>query len=95
MRSFDPRSWLGKESESVSRLSARTPFNGRFAEVEFLDHERSRFVEIFDRCAGPIACGASAGVAFAAQRDPFSSAQYVANTDRLLGIRWIDGATLV
>ena len=86
MRSFDPRSWLGKESESVSRLSARTPFNGRFAEVEFLDHERSRFVEIFDRCAGPIACGAG---------DPFSSAQYVANTDRLLGIRWIDGATLV
>ena len=49
----------------------------------------------FYRCAGPIRCRTGASFAIAAQRNPFFSSQYVADTDRFLGVGWIDGATLI
>ena len=82
-------------SESVSWLGPRAPFNGRVVEAECLNHKRSRLVEVLYRCAGPISCRASGGFAFAAQRNPFFGSQYVADTDRFLGVRWIDSATLI
>ena len=72
--------------EPVSWLSARAPFNGRLIEAECLNHKRGRFVEVLYRCAGPISCRASGSVAIAAQCNPFSTSQYVADTDRFLGI---------
>lgn len=77
---------------SVGRLA---PFNGRLVEAKCLGHKRARFVEVLWRCAGPISCRASGGVAIAAQRNPFFSSQHVADTDRFLGVRRIDGATLI
>jgi hypothetical protein len=85
----------GPRSEAVSSVGGWAPFNGRVIKAKCLDHKRSRFVEVFDRCAGPIPCRTGTSVAFAAQRNPFFGSQYVADTDRFLGIGWIDGATLI
>src|SRR6266446_5428277 len=85
----------GSRSGSVSWLNARAPFNGRLIEAKCLNDKRGRFVEVLYRCAGPISSRATGGVAIAAQCNPFSSSQHVADTDRFLGVRWIDRATLV
>ena len=77
---------------SVRRLA---PFNGGLVEPECLDHKNGCIVEVLWRCAGPVSGFASGGVAIATQRNPFFSSQYVADTDRFLGVRWIDCATLI
>jgi len=82
-------------AKQISWVGPLAPFNGRLVEPKCLDHERARFVEVLWRCAGPVSCGASGGVAIAAQRNPFFTSQHVADTDRFLGVRWIDGATLI
>src|SRR5437899_4561490 len=82
-------------AQQVSGFGRLTPFNGRLVEAKCLFHKRGRFVEVLYRCAGPVSCGASGGVAIAAQRNPFFSSQDIADTDRLLGIGWIDCTTLI
>jgi hypothetical protein len=89
-----PRS-IAMRSKFLSWFGRLAPFNGRVVEAKRLLHKRTRFVELFYRCAGPVSCFASGGVAIAPQRDPFFSSQYVADTDRFLGVRWIDCATLI
>src|SRR5262245_57285200 len=66
--------------KQISWVGAWAPFNGRVFEAKCFNHERGRFVEVLWRRTGPISSLASGGVAIAAQRDPFFSSQYVADT---------------
>src|SRR5262245_27709001 len=86
---------IGVRSKFLSSVGRGAPFNGRLIEAKRLDHKNGRFVEVLCRCARPISCRASSGVAISAQCNPFSSSQYVADTDGLLGVRWIDDTTLI
>jgi hypothetical protein len=86
---------IAMRSKFLSWFGRLAPFNGRVVEAKRLLHKRTRFVEVFYRCAGPVSCFASGGVAIATQRNPFFSSQYVADTYRFLGVRWIDCATLI
>src|SRR5438876_12293052 len=86
---------IAVRSKFLSWFGPWAPLNGRVVEAKRLLHKRTRFVEVLYRCAGPVSCFASGGVAIAAQRNPFFSSQHVTDTDRFLGIRWSDCAMLI
>ncbi len=77
------------------RLAPGHHLTGDPSRPSALTIKNGRFVEVLWCCARPISCRASGGVAIAAQRNPFFSSQYVADTDRFLGVGLIDRATLI